>query len=334
MTEPTLSAQLDAAVDRLLSGKAAGPGKRTGALAALASLAGDLRDLPREQFRDRLRLELINTEFIEKGEHTTMEATATAVKEASYIREGFLTVTPYIIGKRGPEVYQFIKQAFGAEEKLLVTGLPSGMHAEARLGDSMIMLGGGPQFPLSDQLAALHYHVPDVDATYQRALDAGGTSIYQPTDHEYGERGCAVKDMAGNIWYIATVKGPSFHWPGVPQLQVYFHAVDAEKFMDFLARAFGAKVETPHKNPDGTLVHGMAWIGTSSVEASEARGPYQPLPTMLYMYVEDCDAAYDRALKAGCTSLHPLMDQPYGDRNGTVKDPWGNTWYLATHKGA
>jgi len=43
------------------------------------------------------------------------------------------------------------------------------------------------------------------------------------------------------------------------------------------------------------------------------------------------DAVYDRALKAGATSLNPPADQPYGDRNGGVKDPFGNTWYIATH---
>jgi uncharacterized glyoxalase superfamily protein PhnB len=63
----------------------------------------------------------------------------------------------------------------------------------------------------------------------------------------------------------------------------------------------------------------------------EAHGPYQPMPSMFYVYVPDCDALYRRALAAGAKSLHELADQPYGDRTGAVTDPFGNIWYVATH---
>jgi PhnB protein len=52
---------------------------------------------------------------------------------------------------------------------------------------------------------------------------------------------------------------------------------------------------------------------------------------MFYLYVPDADALYARALQAGAASVHPVADQPYGDRSGGVKDPFGNTWYIATH---
>jgi PhnB protein len=67
------------------------------------------------------------------------------------------------------------------------------------------------------------------------------------------------------------------------------------------------------------------------VEMGEAHGKYSPMPTMFYMYVPDCDAAYRRALTAGATSVSEPVDQPYGDRSGTVKDAFGNTWYISTH---
>jgi uncharacterized glyoxalase superfamily protein PhnB len=251
-----------------------------------------------------------------------------------FIREGFLNVTPYLISKRGPEVLEFVKQAFGAEETLRIDGLASGIHAEARLGDSMLMIGGGPPYQLAPQTCALHLHVPDVDAAYARALELGATSMGEPTDQPYGERGAGVQDVGGNIWYIATVKGESFHWPGLPQLQPYFHAQGAAAFLDLLAGAFDAQVEGIHKNPDGSIAHAQARIGTAMVEVSEARGPYQPMPSMLYIYVADADATYQRALEVGCTSVQPVADQPYGDRNGAVRDPFGNTWYISTHKGA
>jgi uncharacterized glyoxalase superfamily protein PhnB len=319
MTKRPLSAQLDQAITGLLAGKERAA-VRSSALASLLRLAGDLRDLPREQFRERLK-----NEIIIKGKDKPMP---------KFIREGFLNVTPYLISKRGPEVLEFVKQAFGAEETLRIDGLASGIHAEARLGDSMLMIGGGPPYQLAPQTCALHLHVPDVDAAYARALELGATSMGEPTDQPYGERGAGVQDVGGNIWYIATVKGESFHWPGLPQLQPYFHAQGAAAFLDLLAGAFDAQVEGIHKNPDGSIAHAQARIGTAMVEVSEARGPYQPMPSMLYIYVADADATYQRALEVGCTSVQPVADQPYGDRNGAVRDPFGNTWYISTHKGA
>jgi uncharacterized glyoxalase superfamily protein PhnB len=62
----------------------------------------------------------------------------------------------------------------------------------------------------------------------------------------------------------------------------------------------------------------------------EAHGPYQPMPTMFYLYVPNVDASYRRALEAGATSLSQPTDQPYGDRTAGVKDAFGNQWYLAT----
>ena len=63
----------------------------------------------------------------------------------------------------------------------------------------------------------------------------------------------------------------------------------------------------------------------------EAHDKYEPMPAMFYVYVPDCDAVYRTALAAGAKSLHELTDQPYGDRNSAVTDPFGNIWYIATH---
>jgi PhnB protein len=62
----------------------------------------------------------------------------------------------------------------------------------------------------------------------------------------------------------------------------------------------------------------------------EAHGDYQPMPTVFYMYVNNADASYDRALPAGAKSISAPADQPYGDRNAGVEDPFGNRWYIAT----
>ena len=63
----------------------------------------------------------------------------------------------------------------------------------------------------------------------------------------------------------------------------------------------------------------------------EVQGKYPPMPTMFYLYVPDCDAVYERALRAGATSIAEPLDHAYGDRSGAVKDAFGNQWYIATH---
>jgi uncharacterized glyoxalase superfamily protein PhnB len=83
-------------------------------------------------------------------------------------------------------------------------------------------------------------------------------------------------------------------------------------------------------SPVGMHLYASVTIGDSVVEMGEARGPYQPMPTMFYLYVPNVDASYRRALEAGASSLSQPTDQPYGDRTAGVKDAFGNQWYLAT----
>jgi len=250
------------------------------------------------------------------------------------VPEGFRTVTPYLIATDGPALIDFTKQVFGAEERFRAVGSAGGVHGEVRIGDSMLMIGGGipgREFRGTPSPQALHVYVTDTDAVYQRALDAGATSIGEPQDHEYGERGAGVKDAHSNYWYIATHKGASHVPKGLNNINVYFHPLRAEPMIDFLKRAFGGEEIAKYASPEGVVHHAEVRVGDSVVEMGEAHGPYQPMPSTFYLYVNDVDALYERALKAGATSVYPPADQPYGDRNGGVKDPFGNTWYIATH---
>ena len=79
-------------------------------------------------------------------------------------------------------------------------------HAKIRLGDTILEMGEahGEYEPMP---TGLHFYVPDVDAVYARALEAGGTSISAPIDQPYGERGAGVQDPAGNSWFLATPLG-------------------------------------------------------------------------------------------------------------------------------
>jgi uncharacterized glyoxalase superfamily protein PhnB len=121
---------------------------------------------------------------------------------------------------------------------------------------------------------------------------------------------------------------PEGHHTVTPYLLV--RGVD--RLIDFLKRAFAAEEVLRTKRPDGAIAHAQVRIGDSMVMMGEP-GPDHPLlPAMLYLYVEDVDAVYRRALAAGAVSLSEPADMFYGDRTAGVKDEHGNQWWIATHK--
>ena len=120
------------------------------------------------------------------------------------IPDGYHSVTPYLVVPGVAKLIDFMKQVFDGIEIERMQG-PDGRiaHAEAKIGDSIIMMGepknGGSPMP-----ATLYVYVPDTDAVYKRALQAGATSIMEPADQFYGDRNAGVKDFCGNHWYIGT----------------------------------------------------------------------------------------------------------------------------------
>jgi PhnB protein len=250
------------------------------------------------------------------------------------VPKGYRTVTPYMIAADGPALMEFAKQAFGAEETFRSVGTAGGLHGEVRIGDSMLMMGGGipgREFRATPNTHAIHLYVPDCDATYQQALQAGATSIDEPRDQEYGERSASLKDPAGNLWYVATNQGEGYTPKGLHTVNAYLHPLRAEPVINFLKQAFGAQEIAKYASPDGVVHHAEIRVGDSVVEMGEAHGKYEPMPAMFYLYVPDCDAVYRRALAAGAKSISEPTDHPYGDRSGGVTDPFGNTWYISTH---
>ena len=247
-------------------------------------------------------------------------------------REAVATVTPYIVAQDAPALIDFVKRVFGAEEKVRATGSAGGIHCEVRIGDSTLMIGGGgPKVSWRGESwpTALHIYVPDTDAAYQRALDAGAESIAAPADQSYGERSAGVKDPAGIPWYIATYKGESYVPPGAGTVVPYLHPLRAEPVITFLKRAFGAEEVEKHASQEGVVHHVKVRIGGSTLEMGEAHGPYQPMRTMFNLAVSNVDAAHLRAVRAGATSIQEPADQPYGARVAAVQDAFGNQWYMA-----
>ena len=109
----------------------------------------------------------------------------------------------------------------------------------------------------------------------------------------------------------------------------YLVVKDVESLITFLKEAFDAEETERVPGPDGTTRHAEVRIGDSVVMMGTARGK-PPVLGMLYVYTEDVDTAYSRALKAGGESIAQPENQFYGDRTAGVTDSQGNIWYIAT----
>jgi PhnB protein len=122
----------------------------------------------------------------------------------NYIPKGFHSVVPYLVVKDASRLIEFLKSTFGGEETerhLRPDG--SVMHAEVKIGDSVIMMGEANE-QWKAQPASLYVYVPDTNVAYKRALDLGATSLMEPADQFYGDRNAGVTDPFGNIWWIGT----------------------------------------------------------------------------------------------------------------------------------
>ncbi len=122
----------------------------------------------------------------------------------SHVPAGHHTVTPYLLVPRLAGLIDFLQEVFDAEETERVMRQDGSiMHSEVRIGDSMVMLGEPPAGSRAWP-AMIHLYVPDADAAYRRALQAGATSLQEPVDEFYGDRIGGVEDRFGNQWWIAT----------------------------------------------------------------------------------------------------------------------------------
>jgi PhnB protein len=292
-------------------------------LRELALIAADLREMPRANFKARLKADL--------QRRAAMSTGSSPAKKVPLVRGMFHTVTPYLAGVRGLEVVEFVKHAFGAEELFRAQGGAGGYHCEVRLEDSMLMIGGGGTYRGPDNPISILLAVPDADSAYESAIRHGATSIYPPRNEPWGDRSAGVKDVLGNQWFINTRRVSAHSPEDMPAITPGFNVVDVPNFMEFLKTAFYATEAFRSEGPDGTIRHLRMRVGNTILSIGSARDEYQPLPSMLYMYVDDADVVYQRAIDAGATSLYPVADQPYGDRVGGVTDPFGHQWFIATN---
>lgn len=361
MDKRSLIEQLDEAVEAIV-------GRREGAgrpfdpkLADLLDLAAELRDLPRENFRARLKGEL------EKRGSMTTSATVKPIPE------GYHTATPYLSVRDAVAAMTFYKKAFGARETMRLTD-PSGKiaHGEFIIGNSPFMItdefpewGNRSPQSLGGSPIVIALYVEDVDAFVARAVAAGADLLIPVADQFYGDRSGRLADPFGHIWLVATHKEDvspeemqrrfdamtkqedektaekqretadlKLRPEGFHSITPYLQVEGAARLIDFVKEAFGAEEILKVPLPDATIMHAQVRIGDSMLEMADAGGEFKPTPTAIHLYVTDADAVYKRALDAGASSISEPVDQFYGDREAAVRDPLGNNWYIATHKGA
>jgi uncharacterized glyoxalase superfamily protein PhnB len=108
----------------------------------------------------------------------------------------------------------------------------------------------------------------------------------------------------------------------------YLLVPDADHELAFVKAAFGGIEVNCQRNPDDTVMHAEITIGNSLVMLGQAGGPWKPRTAALYLWVDDVDATYAQALRAGATSESEPEDKPYGHRNAGVNDQNGVTWWI------
>jgi PhnB protein len=123
---------------------------------------------------------------------------------ATYKPDGYSTVSPYLVATDAARSIEFMVTVLGGVE---LRRFPNEdgklMHAEVRIGDTVVMLGdSAPQWPPTQ--AQVHVYVPDVDATYKQALAAGATSVQEPVKKADEDKRGGVKDPGGTTWWLAT----------------------------------------------------------------------------------------------------------------------------------
>jgi len=120
----------------------------------------------------------------------------------------------------------------------------------------------------------------------------------------------------------------------------YLIVKGATRAIEFYKQALGATELMRASTPNGTVRHAEIKVGDSPIMLSDETLEFPDwlsptsrggTPVHIYLYVEDADALFARALAAGAKQLSPMTDKPYGDRSGTITDPFGHVWYIATH---
>jgi PhnB protein len=117
--------------------------------------------------------------------------------------------------------------------------------------------------------------------------------------------------------------------PGFNTITPYCFVANAETFVRFLVQGLGGTETCRTMRPNGLIQNVQVKVGMSNVMSSEATERYKPMAAAYYLYVEDADASMQRAPRHGAVLEMEVGDMPYGDRQGGVKDQYGNIWWIS-----
>lgn len=165
----------------------------------------------RKAAQTRKRKAAAKKAVLTRKRRTAGKKAATTLKQrraaSSYKPRDYTAVAPYLIVAGASATIDFLTQVLGARELRRFPDESGRLrHAEVRIGDTVVMLADGVEgWP--PQPAHVHVYVPDVDATYKRALAAGGTSVQEPVKKDDEDKRGGVKDAGGTTWWIATRVG-------------------------------------------------------------------------------------------------------------------------------
>ena len=117
--------------------------------------------------------------------------------------------------------------------------------------------------------------------------------------------------------------------PGFATVTPYFVADDGEALVAFLVDGLGGERTLVHRRDDGTIANAQVRLGNATVMVGQTRPGSSPTQANYYLYVEDAAASMARAIAAGAVEIMAVADMPYGDRQGGVRDPHGNIWWIS-----
>jgi len=118
---------------------------------------------------------------------------------------------------------------------------------------------------------------------------------------------------------------------GLETVTPYLIVDNAAKLIEFMKDAFDGRVSFISNRDDKKIMHATVSIGTSTIMIADTMEGMKPHTAMLYLYLEDVDGVFKKAIAANATSVQEPKTEFYGDRAGAVKDEWGNVWWIATH---
>ena len=262
------------------------------------------------------------------------------------------SITPYLMVRGASEAIAFYKEAFGAVEVFRIPR-PGGLigHAEIKLGDSTVMLAdehpgmvhGGPQ-TAGGTTVGLYMYDANVDACVAAAEAAGAAVVRHVEDQDYGDRNATVQDPFGHLWTIATKVTGTAHHGDYHTVTPYLFVRNAAAAIAFYHDAFGTAEAFRVPSADGKLTHAELKVGDSKIMLADEAiahafgvatvGPQTLADTTisLLLYDPDVDARCAHAAACGAKIIRPVADQFYGDRTGTLCDPFGHVWTIATHQ--